>query len=113
MSYPSHGTIPMVKAHQDDGWAYGNLPWDDQLNCQMDYLAKTTIYEAHAPQDAPTRRFPLKSICVYLGRNKLTSNKGERLCFWVHKQLELVRSLFHEAGILLAHQFDKMDWEMV
>ncbi len=31
-------------------------------------------------------------------RNKLTSDKGKRLCFWVHKQL--ARSLFHEAGIL-------------
>ena len=48
-----------VKTHQDDGRAYGDLPRDTQLNCQMDYLARTAIYEAHAPQDAPTRRFPL------------------------------------------------------
>ncbi len=28
-----------VKAHQDNGWAYGNLSRDAQLNCQIDYLA--------------------------------------------------------------------------
>ena len=54
-----------VKAHQDNGRAYGNLPWDAQLNCQMDYLAKTAIYDAHAPQDAPTRRFSPTSRSVY------------------------------------------------
>ncbi len=83
-----------VKAHQDDGWAYGNLPREAQLNCQIDYLAKMAIYEAHAPQEIPTRWFPLKPICVFLGRNKLTSDKGEHLRFWVHKQL--ARSRFRE-----------------
>jgi hypothetical protein len=100
-----------VKAHQDDGQAYGNLPREAQLNCQMDYLAKTVICEAHAPQEIHTRRLPLEPICVFLGRNKLTSNKGERLRFWVHKQL--ARSRFREADILFAHQFDKVDWESV
>jgi hypothetical protein len=100
-----------VKAHQDDGRAYGDLPREAQLNCQMDYLAKTEIYEAHAPQEIPTRRFPLEPICVFLGRNKLTSDKGEHLRFWVHKQL--ASSRFREADILFAHQFDKVDWESV
>jgi hypothetical protein len=75
-----------IKAHQDDGRAYGDLLREAQLNCQMDYLAKMVIYEAHAPQEIPTRQFPLEPICVFLGRNKLTSDKGERLRFWVHKQ---------------------------
>jgi hypothetical protein len=100
-----------VKAHQDDGGAYGNLQREAQLNCQMDYLAKTAIYEAHAPQEIPMRWFPLKLMCVFLGRNKLTSNKGERRRFWVHKQL--ARSRFREVDILFAHQFDKLDWESV
>jgi hypothetical protein len=100
-----------VKAHQDNGQAYGNLPQDAQLSCQMDYLAKTTIFEAQAPQDAPTRWFPLMPICVLLGRKKLTSNEGDRLQFWVHKQLP--RSWFHEANILFAGQLDKVDWEYV
>jgi hypothetical protein len=51
-----------VKAHQDDGRAYSNLPREAQLNCQMDYLARMAIYEAHSPQEIPTRRFPLELI---------------------------------------------------
>jgi hypothetical protein len=65
-----------VKAHQDDGKAYGDLTRDAQLNCQMDYLAKRAIYEAQAPQEAPARRFPLEPICVFLGRSKLPPIKG-------------------------------------
>ncbi len=33
-----------VRAHQDEGKAYGALTKDAQLNCQMDYLAKKAIY---------------------------------------------------------------------
>jgi hypothetical protein len=29
------------KAHQDDNKKYSDLSWDAQLNCQMDYLAKS------------------------------------------------------------------------
>ncbi len=100
-----------VKAHQDNGKAYGDLTRDAQLNCQMDYLAKRAIYEAQAPQEAPARRFPLEPICVFLGRSKLTSDKGERLQFWVHKQLAW--SWFHNTSILFADQFDKVDWDMI
>jgi hypothetical protein len=78
-----------VKAHQDNGNHYGTLSRDAQLNCQMDYLAKRAIYEARDPQEAPTRRFPLEPICVFLGRNKLTSDNGDSLHFWVQKQLAL------------------------
>ena len=100
-----------VRAHQDDKWAYNDLPREAQLNCQMDYHAKCAIYDAYAPQDIPTRRFPLEPICVFLGRNKLTSDKGERLRYWAHKQL--AKSRFHEANILHAHQFEMVDWEAV
>ncbi len=70
-----------VRAHQDKGKAYGVLTKDAQLNCQMDYLAKKAIYETHAHKEAHMRRFPLEPICVFLGRSKLTSDKGERLQF--------------------------------
>jgi hypothetical protein len=100
-----------VRAHQDDGKAYGVLTRDAQLNCRMDYLAKKAIYETHAHEEAHARRFPLEPICVFLGRSKLTSDKGERLQFWVHKQLAWSR--FHDANILFADQFDRVDWEMI
>ncbi len=100
-----------VKAHQDDKLAYGDLPQDAQLNCQMDHLAKMAIFEAAATQRDQTKRFPLELLCVLLGNNKVTSDKGERVWFWVHRQLAQAR--FHDANILFGQQFDLVDWEMV
>jgi hypothetical protein len=45
----------------------------------MDYLAKKAIHEAPPTEDAAVQRFPLEPLCVFLGKNKLTSDKGERL----------------------------------
>jgi hypothetical protein len=59
-----------VKAHQDKGIEYGSLTRHAQLNCQMDYHAKKAIWEATPDPEAPTRRFPLEPICVFLGKNK-------------------------------------------
>ncbi len=100
-----------VKAHQEDHQAYSDLSREAQLICQMDYLAKKAIYEAQEPQGTPTRLFSFEPICVFLGRNKLTSNKGEKLQFRVHKQL--AQSRFHDANILFTDKFDKVDWEMI
>jgi hypothetical protein len=100
-----------VKAHQDDHSGYESLTQSAQLNCQMDYHAKQAIWESELNPDSPTRRFPLEPICVFLGKNKLTSDKGDALRFWVQKQL--ARSRFHTAGILYGQQFDSVDWEMV
>jgi hypothetical protein len=100
-----------VKAHQDNSRKYGDLSREAQLNCQIDYLAKKTIHEAPPIQDAPMQHFPLEPLCVFLGKNKLTSDKGERLKFWVHKQLAWTR--FHKGNVLHSHQFDKVDWDVV
>ena len=77
----------------------------------MDHLAKTTILEAPSNHIKQTKCFSLKPVCVLLGRNKVTSNKGERVRFWVQQQLARVR--FHDAKFLIAHQFDLVDWDMV
>jgi hypothetical protein len=100
-----------VKAHQDDKQAYGELSRDAQLNCQMDYLAKKAILEAPANHNKQMKCFPLEPVCVLLGRNKVTSEKGERVWFWVQRQL--ARTRFHEAKILFAQHFDLVDWDMV
>jgi hypothetical protein len=104
-------TFSHVKAHQDDKQDYGGLSWDAQLNCQMDYLAKTAILEVPVTQDEQTKCFPLGPVCVLLGKNKVTLDKGERVRFWVQRQLAGTR--FYEASILNGHQFDLVDWEMV
>jgi hypothetical protein len=109
-----HGKLQptiLAKAHQDDHTGYEGLTRSAQLNCQMDYHAKKAIWESDQNPDAPTRCFPLEPLCVFLGRNKLTSDKGDMLRFWVQKQL--AQSRFYEANILYGQQFDSVDWEMV
>jgi hypothetical protein len=50
----------------------------------MDHLAKTAIFEATATLRDQTKCFPVEPLCVLLGNNKITSDKGERVWFWVH-----------------------------
>jgi len=100
-----------VRAHQDDKQDYGKLPREAQLNCQMDYLAKTAILQAPEDHSEQTKCFPLEPVCVFLGKNKVTSDKGERVRFWVQRQM--ARTRFHEAKILFTHSFDLVDWDMV
>ncbi len=100
-----------VKAHQDNGVEYGSLSRNAQLNCQMDYHAKKAIWEMTPEPEAPTRRFPLEPICVFLGKNKLTSDKGESLKFWV--QQHQAQAYYHNVDIMYGPQFDTIDWEMV
>jgi hypothetical protein len=57
-----------------------------------------------------TKSFPCKPISVFLGQNKLTSDRGELLWFWAHKQLAMTR--FCEASIMF-DKFDWVDWESV
>jgi hypothetical protein len=73
--------------------------------------AKKAIWGSDHNPDAPTCCFPLEPLCVFLGMNKLTSDKGDMLQFWVQKQLAWSR--FYEADILYGQQFDSVDWEMV
>ena len=104
-------TFSHVKAHQDDRAKYSDLPREAQLNCQMDYHAKTAIYEYPLTLQDRTRRLPLEPLCVMLGHDKITLDKGDRLRFWIHKQL--ARSSLCQCNIILSHQFDRIDWEMV
>ncbi len=100
-----------VRAHQDDRAQYGDLPQPAQLNCQMDYHAKKDIWDTGPACNKTTRRFPLEPVCVSLGKNKLTCDKGEELRFWVHRKL--ARLVYQDMKILDVIQFDKVDWEMV
>jgi hypothetical protein len=84
-----------VKAHQDDSKTFGDLTREAQLNCQMDYLAKSAIYVAPNTRSNQTKCFSLEPLCILLGNNKVTSDKGDRLRFWVNKQLAQTR--FHKA----------------
>jgi hypothetical protein len=98
-----------VKVHQDGNIQYGDLSQPAQLNCQMDYHAKKAIWEAGLVNEEITQRFPLKPVWVILGKNKLISDKGDALRFWVNRKL--AKECFYERNILYAQAFDKVDRE--
>ena len=79
--------ISHVKAHQDNHTVYESLTCSAQINCQMDYHAKKAIWDTVHNPDAPTKHFPLEDLCVFLGKNKLTLDKGEKLRFWLQTQI--------------------------
>jgi hypothetical protein len=93
-----------VKAHQDDGIEYGSLLHHAQLNCQTDYPVKKAMRETIPDPEEPTKQFLLEPICIYLGKNKLTSDKGEWFKFRVQQQQ--ARSFYHNADIIYGPQFD-------
>jgi hypothetical protein len=99
-----------VAAHQDDGKDYGELSHEYQLNCQMNFYAKQAILGETKGQDSIIKRFPLVPTCIFLGKNKLTSDKGDQLQFWAHKQV--AKESFHESKIMFK-EFELVDWEMV
>jgi hypothetical protein len=101
----------LVRAHHDNNVQYGDLSRLAQLNCQIDYYAKKAIWDAGPVDDKITHPFPLEPVCIFLGKNKLTSDKGDALKFWVSRQI--ARKIFHEPDILYVHTFNKVDWECV
>ena len=53
----------------------------------------------------------MKSLCVFFGKDKISSDTGARIRFWVHKQQ--AKEVFRNHKILLSDQFKEVDWKMV
>jgi hypothetical protein len=52
--------------------------------------------------------FPLEPIAMFVQGGKLTSDTGDTLRFWAHRQL--ARDYYQSKGIILRDQFDETDW---
>jgi hypothetical protein len=52
--------------------------------------------------------FPLEPIGIFIQEEKLTSDTGELLRFWAHRQL--ARTHYHSKSIISHNQFDETDW---
>jgi hypothetical protein len=105
-TYYSH-----VKAHQDDLVSFANLSQKAQLNCICNHTAKQQI--ALDGLDSPVlgRMFLLEPIGIFVDGEKMTSDTGEQIRFWAHRQLAW--PYYNKQGILSHKQFDKIDWTSV
>jgi hypothetical protein len=100
-----------VSAHQDDLVRFEDLLRPAQLNCAVDYGAKRSLLELDALDLPHQEPFPLEAICIFVGREKMTSDTGPYLRF--HSHFQLAWEEFAAAGILSHTQFDRVDWETV
>ena len=100
-----------VKAHQDDHRSYDQLDRPAQLNCAADEGAKREILNADILELPWQRRFPLEPICCFIGKEKVTSDTGPILRYWVHQRE--ARSIFDRCKVLNGEQFDLVAWRFV
>jgi hypothetical protein len=52
--------------------------------------------------------FSLETLGIFIGRNELSSNTGDEICFHAHQQL--AKALFLQKRVLDAEGFDKVCW---
>jgi hypothetical protein len=94
-TYYSH-----VKVHQDDSVSSANQSQKTQLNCICNHTAKQQIAINRLDSPALGRMFLLESIGMFVKGEKMTSDTGEQLRFWAHRQL--VRSYYYSSMMLQA-----------
>jgi hypothetical protein len=100
-----------VSAHQDDRTKWENLMRAEQLNCAADFGAKRVLLRHDAADLPRQQKFPLEAVCVWAGREKMTSDTGHYIRYHAYQQL--AREELAAAGILTKVQFDLVDWQVV
>ena len=97
-----------VKAHQADKEAFHLLPRESQLNEGCDAKAKQEIRAMDPSTIPPQKPFPLESIAVYVGKEKMTLDTGEMIRFLAHRQL--AKEHFHNHKLMFATAFEEVAW---
>jgi hypothetical protein len=100
-----------VKAHQDDKVAYEDLLRPAQLNVNMDYCAKQTLWDIPPTRPPTQQAFRLEPVCIFANAVKITADSGHETRYLAHRCL--ARNHFYQLGILDPDVFNYVDWEMV
>jgi hypothetical protein len=95
-----------VRAHQDDSTLFENLSRKAQLNCICDHTAKQWIAIDGSGHRQSGRLFPLEPIGMFIQGEKLTSDTGDLLSFWAHRQL--AREYYGSSNMILHAQLDRL-----
>ncbi len=96
-----------VKAHQDDKDLFRKLSRKAQLNCICDHAAKVRIAADGIEVATPCRMFPLETIGLFVGGQKMTLETGDHIQFWAHHCLAW--EYYQDHKILSPDQFDQVD----
>ncbi len=82
-----------------------------QLNVNMDYNAKQTLWNLQPMQPTRGQAFSLEPVYILAGSDKITADMGHRVRFLAHRTLS--KAVFHSLKILDPTAFNNVDWEMV
>ena len=77
----------------------------------MDDHVKNVIWGLEGLHFPAQEIFPLETVSIFVGNEKMTSNTGDSLRFWVHQQL--TKKLLFKSGILTPLGFKEVDWRLV
>jgi hypothetical protein len=106
-TYYSH-----IKAHQDDNALFNKLSRKAQLNCICDHAAKQQIVASDGMDGiAQGGLFPLEPVGLFVETKKMTSDTGEDIRFWAHRQL--AKNFYCNRKILTITQFECINWVSV
>jgi hypothetical protein len=97
-----------VRAHQDYSTSFKNLSRKAQLNCICNHTAKQRIAIDGSGHCQSGSLFPLEPIGMFIQGEELTSNTGNLLSFWAHRQL--AREYYGSGDTISHEQFDETDW---
>ena len=73
-----------VKAHQDNHDDFYALERQSQMNCACDASAKNEIWEVDPEELSAQEAFLLEPVCVFVGKEEMTSDTGPSIRFWCH-----------------------------
>jgi hypothetical protein len=100
-----------VRAHQDDKRRYQELLRPAQLNCQVNFLAKSVIWGLEGRAVPPQDMLPLEAVGIFAGKSKITSGPAETLRFWASRTI--AKGVFTSQKILFGDAFDEVAWRVV
>jgi hypothetical protein len=100
-----------VKAHQDEQKSFQNLSRKAQLNCICNNAAKFRIMADGREKPEQGKLFPLETVGIFVGGEKMTTDTGGSIRYWAHFQL--AREYYHDHHIPSHEQFDANDWRSI
>ncbi len=100
-----------VRAHQDDNTTFDKLSRRAQLNCICDHAAKQRLSLDGMEDETQGGLFPLESVGVFVGTQKMTSDTGKDIQFWAQRQL--TKKYYGHQKILTPTQLDCINWVLV
>ena len=95
-----------VQAHLDDSKAFHELKRPAQLNCGCDAKAKMVLRNLESDSLPTQKPFPLEPLCIFVGKEKMTSDTGPQIRYWVQRQL--AQAFFSSQNILYPDEFDEV-----